>query len=57
MKRSDFIKKIIQYVLFTVLAGIAIFLGSRAVSSNNCSLCPGKGICSGEIDCSKFSKE
>jgi hypothetical protein len=57
MKRNEFIRKIIQYLLFGILAGIAIFLGSRAVSGTNCSSCPGKGICSGEIDCSKYLKE
>jgi hypothetical protein len=57
MKRKDFIRKIIQYLLFGILSSIAIFLGSRAVSGNNCSSCPGKGICSGETDCSKYSQK
>jgi hypothetical protein len=57
MERNDFIRKIIQYLLFGILAGIAIFLGSKAVSGTDCSSCPGKGICNGEIDCSKYSKE
>jgi hypothetical protein len=57
MKRKDFIRKIIQYLLFGILTGIAVILGSRAVTGNNCSSCPGKGICSGDIDCSKFLSE
>jgi hypothetical protein len=57
MKRKDFIRKIIQYLLFGILAGIAIFLGSRAVSGTKCSSCPGKDICSGEKDCSKYLNE
>jgi len=57
MKRNEFIRKIIQYLLFGILAGIAIFLGSKAVSGTDCSSCPGKGICNGEIDCSIYLKE
>jgi hypothetical protein len=57
MKRNEFIRKAIQYILFGILTAIAIVLGSKAVSGTNCSSCPGKGICDGEIDCSKYLKE
>jgi hypothetical protein len=54
MNRNTFLKRIVQLVLFGILAVIAILLGNRAVSGDDCSSCSGKGICNGEIDCSKF---
>jgi hypothetical protein len=54
MKRNEFLKRAIRYLLLIVLAGIAILLGSKTVSGSNCSSCPGKGICRGESDCSKY---
>ena len=57
MRRIDFFKKLIRYILLMMLAVIAIVLGNRIVTSNNCSACPGKGICKGEKDCSKFLSE
>jgi hypothetical protein len=55
MKRNEFLRKLIQYILFGILTGIAIFLGSKTVMGNTCSSCPGKGICNGEIDCTKYN--
>jgi len=52
--RADFLKKFIQAVLATLLVVIALVSGRRTVIGNQCSGCPGKGICRGESDCSKF---
>ena len=57
MSRNAFFKKVIQYILLMALAMIAIFLGNRVVTGNECSACPGSGICKGESDCSKFLSE
>ncbi len=54
MNRLEFFNKLIRYILFFILAGIAIVLGSKAVTGNNCSSCPGNGICKGESDCSIY---
>lgn len=54
MNRSDFFKKLIRYILFFILAGIALVLGSKAVTGSDCSSCPGNGICKGESDCSIY---
>ena len=54
MNRTEFVKSTIRYLLLIVLAGIAILLGSKTVTGSNCSSCPGKGICLGENDCSKY---
>jgi hypothetical protein len=52
--RSEFLKKLIQIMLATLLAVIAFTLANRTVSGSDCSKCPGNGICKGETDCSKF---
>jgi hypothetical protein len=54
MKRSEFVKKVIRYLLFGLLALVAVVTGSKAVTGSDCSSCPGKGICAGESDCSTF---
>ncbi|MGD0754677.1 MAG: hypothetical protein ABR927_06405 [Bacteroidales bacterium] len=54
MKRDDFIKQIIRYLLFGLLALIAVATGNRIISNSDCNSCPGKGICSGEQDCFKY---
>jgi len=54
MNRNTFLKRIVQLVLFGILTVIAVVLGTRAVSGGDCSACSGKGICNGEVDCSKF---
>jgi hypothetical protein len=57
MDRTEFLKKFMRYLLFGLLALVAAIGGSRAVSGADCSACPGKGICRGESDCSKFLDE
>jgi hypothetical protein len=57
MNRDDFIRKIVRYLLFGFLAGIAFLAGSRIVTGSDCSSCPGKGICRGETDCSTYLSE
>jgi hypothetical protein len=54
MNRKNFIFKVIRYLLFGALAGIAFFTGSKVVTGSDCKACPGKGICKGESDCSIF---
>ncbi len=54
MNRTDFLNKAIRYLLFGLLAAIFAVAGRKAVTVNDCTACPGKGICSGETDCSKF---
>jgi hypothetical protein len=54
MNRKEFLKKLMRYTLFLLLGIIAIALGKRIVAGSDCSACPGKGICTGESDCSKF---
>jgi hypothetical protein len=41
-------------LLFGLLVLVAVVTGSKVVAGTNCSSCPGKGICAGESDCSKF---
>ena len=57
MERSEFIKKIIRYLLFGLLALVAVVIGNKVVTGSDCSSCPGKGICKGETDCSTFLSE
>jgi hypothetical protein len=54
MNRSDFLRKLMRLMLFLMLGIIALALSKRIVYSSDCSTCPGKGICKGEIDCSNF---
>jgi hypothetical protein len=54
MTRKNFIIKAIRYMLFGLLTLITILLGTRIISGTDCSACPGKGICGGETDCSKY---
>jgi hypothetical protein len=57
MNRNDFVKKVVRYLLFGLLAGIALLTGSRVVTASDCSSCPGKGICKGDTDCSTYLSE
>ena len=54
MTRTEFLKSAIRYLLFGLLAIAGLVAGSKAVTGNDCSSCPGKDICRGEVDCSKF---
>jgi hypothetical protein len=56
MNRNKFLRKVIRYILSALLALIALALGTKAVSGPACSSCAGKGICSGETDCTKYLK-
>lgn len=57
MNRGEFLKRLIRYLLFGLIAAIAVMIGSKAVSAETCSSCPGKGICKGKIDCSTYLSE
>jgi len=54
MNRNEFLKKVIRYLLFGFIAAVIALTGRRAVIGSDCSACPGKGICSGETDCTTF---
>jgi len=54
LSRIQFLKKLISGLLIAFLAFIAFTLGSKAVHGQDCTNCPGNGICSGETDCSKY---
>ena len=55
MYRAEFVKKLIRLIMISVLALIAIMLGTRTVAGANCSSCPGIGICNGLSDCNNYS--
>jgi hypothetical protein len=53
--RGEFVRGIIRILIVSVLAFIAVSLGSRAVTGEQeCSGCPGKGVCVGKADCNTF---
>lgn len=54
MTREEFFKKSGRLGLLAILVLIAIALGNRIVSGSACAKCPGKDICNGETDCSKY---
>ena len=54
ISRLQFLDKVIRGLLVAFLAFLALTLGSKAVNGIDCSSCPGKGICRGETDCSKY---
>jgi hypothetical protein len=54
MTRNELLKKLGRYILLTLIAVIAISLGKKVVSGNDCSTCAGKGICNGKSDCNKY---
>lgn len=56
MTRPDFLKKLARGLLLAFLAFLALALGSRTVVGKDCSNCPGKGLCTSEKDCSKYSE-
>lgn len=57
MNRFDFIRKLVRYLLLGLIVLIVLALGKKIVTGKDCSVCPGKGICRGETDCSKFNSE
>jgi hypothetical protein len=54
MNRTDFLRKITRYLLLAVLGITALFLGRKVTLASDCSACPGKGVCAGTTDCSKY---
>lgn len=56
LTRTEFVKKLVGGLLAVFLAFLALILGSRTVSGSDCSACPGKGLCRGEIDCKIYQK-
>lgn len=54
ISRNNFLKKIGRLLLLSVLAAVALILGNRITSVNNCDSCPGRGLCKGENDCSNY---
>jgi hypothetical protein len=54
MTRIELLKKLGRYLLLMLIAMIVIALGNKVISGNDCSVCPGKGICNGKTDCNKF---
>ncbi|MFN8210354.1 MAG: hypothetical protein U0T33_05230 [Bacteroidales bacterium] len=57
MDRNEFLKRSVRYLLYGILAAIALATGSRITASQDCRSCPGNGICRGENDCSTFLKK
>jgi hypothetical protein len=57
LTRPEFLRKLARSLLLAFLAFLALALGSRTVSGKDCSTCPGKGLCTGDNDCSKYSKD
>ena len=56
--RSEFIRGLIRILMISALAFIAVSLGSRAMKGEQeCSGCPGKGVCGGVADCSSYRKK
>ncbi|MGC1391090.1 MAG: hypothetical protein WA816_08630 [Bacteroidales bacterium] len=54
MTRNELLKKLGRYILLILIAIIAISLGKKVSGANECSICPGKGICNGNADCNKY---
>jgi hypothetical protein len=54
MNRTEFFKKLMRYGLLALLTLIVFALGNRVVTGQNCSACPGNGVCNGKTDCSKY---
>jgi hypothetical protein len=54
LTRNEFLTSLARVLLAAMLAIIALLLGSRTVRGNECSDCPGRGICKGDSDCSLY---
>ncbi len=55
--RGEFVRGLIRILMISVLAIIAVSLGTRAVTvEQDCSGCPGKGVCS-EGECGKYRRK
>jgi hypothetical protein len=56
MARSEFIKMVIRAGLLLILVLVSVVLGKRVVSGNDCSGCPGSGVCKGISDCDSYKE-
>ena len=54
MTRNELLRKLGRYLLLMLIALIAIALGNKVITTNECSKCPGNGICNGKTDCNKY---
>jgi hypothetical protein len=54
MSRTEFFRKLGRYILLLLIAVVVFALGSKVVTANECSGCPGNGVCSGKTDCDKY---
>lgn len=54
LTRTEFLGRLARGILAALLAIIALMLASRTVRGNECSTCPGNGLCNGESDCTKY---
>jgi len=54
MKRGTFLRRLMQVVILAALSLVVFVLGNRVVTGSDCDKCPGRGICSGEIDCENY---
>jgi hypothetical protein len=54
MRRDIFIRKLMRYVLLIIMVVLIMILGRKVVIGQNCSACPGNGICNGKTDCNKY---
>jgi len=54
MKRTEFVKKVIQAGLLVLLSLVFITLKDRIVTGGICSSCPDNGQCPGKQQCSKL---
>jgi hypothetical protein len=57
INRADFLNNMIRIIMASLLALLAVLLGRRISTGNDCRNCPGLGICNGESDCSRFLAE
>jgi hypothetical protein len=57
INRESFIRMVIRAGLVLILGVVAFILSGRISKGNDCSGCPGNGICRGETDCSIFLSE
>jgi vancomycin permeability regulator SanA len=54
MRRDIFIRRLMRYALLLIMAVLVMILGRKVVIGQDCSACPGKGICNGKTDCNKY---
>lgn len=47
---------VIRAGLLLILVLVSVVLGKRVVSGNDCSGCPGSGVCKGISDCDSYKE-